>query len=81
MSDDETGGLDHAGRLALASPYSRREWGLALAIMGSRADELLPTVQELSAIGWAPSAAAHNLLEVLAAYDDHCETAAERMGP
>jgi len=33
--------------------------------MGSRADELLPTVQELSAIGWAPSAAAINLLKVL----------------
>ena len=58
MSDTEVGGLDRAGRLALASPYSRREWGLALEIMGSRADELLPTVQELSAIGWAPSAAA-----------------------
>ena len=81
MSDTEVGGLDRAGRLALASPYSRREWGLALEIMGSRADELLPTVQELSAIGWAPSTAAINLLKVLAAYDDHCETAAERMGP
>jgi len=68
MSDDETGGLDHAGRLALASPYSRREWGLALAIMGSRADELLPTVQELSAIGCAPSAAAINLLKALDAW-------------
>ena len=81
MSDMEAGGLDRAGRLALASPYSRREWGLALEIMGSMADDLLPTVHELCALGWAPSAAAHNLLEVLAAYDDHCETAAERMGP
>jgi hypothetical protein len=41
----------------------------------------LPTVHELCALGWAPSAAAYNLLEVLAAYDDHCEAAAERMGP
>ena len=65
MSDTEVGGLDRAGRLALASLYSRREWGLALAIMGSRADELLPTVQELSAIGCAPSTAAINLLKVL----------------
>ena len=81
MSDTEVGGLDRAGRLALASPVSRREWGLALEIMGWLADELLPTVQELGAIGWAPSAAAINLLKVLAAYDDHCETAAERMGP
>ena len=65
MSDTEVGGLDRAGRLALASPYSRREWGLALEIMGSRADELLPTVHELSAIGWAPSSAAINLLKAL----------------
>lgn len=70
MSDTEVGGLDRAGRLALASPYSRREWGLALEIMGSRADELLPTVQELSAIGWAPSAAAINLLSVAQAVAD-----------
>ena len=35
MSDTEVGGLDRAGRLALASPYSRRAWGLALDRLGT----------------------------------------------
>ena len=65
MSDMEAGGLDRAGRLALASPYSRGEWGLALGIMGSMADDMLPTVHELCALGWAPSAAAYGLLKAL----------------